>query len=122
MSTAEISSGISIAWLRLNTMAGMGRLPKRTLRKIYLGEWIEALGRDRKDVAAGAGIDVSYVNNLIGGGKGNPSAHVMLALSEYLGISVNDLYRPPPPKPTIESFLQLSAAARESLFGRNRRK
>lgn len=96
----------------------MGKIPKRAYRVIYLGEWLKATGRDQKGAAEAANIDASYISNLIEGRKDNPSAAVMLELSEYLGITVNDLYRKPPSSSAIEALADVSPKARDSLTRR----
>jgi transcriptional regulator with XRE-family HTH domain len=100
----------------------MGKIPPRQLKPIFLGEWIDAIpGCDRKGAADAAGIEISYISNLSSGKKANPSSIIMLALSEYLGITVNDLYRPPPSKTTLKELADLSPAARETLIRERRR-
>ena len=89
---------------------GMGKLPKRTYRPLYIGQWIIRLGRKPREVAAAAGIDESYLSNLISGEKRNPSAAVLFDISDVLGITVNDLYRPPPPASAVERAGELSPA------------
>lgn len=91
-------------------------------RKIFLGEWIEAIpGRDRKGAAHAADVDISYVNNICGGTKENPTSLVMVAFAEYLGITIDDLYRAPPSNATLKELASLSPAAREALLRRRER-
>ena len=95
----------------------MGKGPTLPSKKIFLGEWIDAIpGRTPKGAAAAANVTESYVSNIAGGKKANPSSLVMLAWSEYLGITVNDLYRPPPSPTTLKELSNLSPAARETLL------
>jgi transcriptional regulator with XRE-family HTH domain len=94
----------------------MGKLPRRQYRNIYLDEWLAATGRDRAGAAVAGGVDQSYLANMVAGRKMNPSAHVLLAISEYLGITVNDLYRPPPPESLVSRFGDISPAARDALI------
>lgn len=96
----------------------MGKLPKRHYRAFYLREWLDATGRDQIGAAAAADVDASYISNLIRGRKPNPSAHVMLLISEYLGVTVNDLYRKPPPQAALDAISGLSPKARDSLTRR----
>jgi transcriptional regulator with XRE-family HTH domain len=98
----------------------MGKIPKRQHRQLFLAEWIEATGHQTGAVASAAGVDQSYISNIIAGRKGNPSAHVLLAVSEHLGVTVNDLYRRPPPTSVLEHLSSLSPAARTTLSGRRR--
>ncbi len=100
----------------------MAKRSTLTPRKIYLGEWIEAIpGKERKQAAHAADVEVSYVNNLCGNKRLNPSSLVMLAFAEYLGITVDDLYRPPPSSMVLKELSNLSAAARETFLRSNRK-
>lgn len=95
---------------------GMGKTPRRTYRPIYLQEWLEAVGAKPADVARAAAVGESYISNIIAGRKENPSAHVLLAISEHLGITVNDLYRRPPPESSLSHLTSLSPAALDALL------
>ena len=95
---------------------GMGKTPKRTYRTIYLGEWLAATGRDQAGVAKAGDVDQSYISNMIARRRPNPSAHVLMGISEYIGCTVNDLYRPPPPRATLERINGLSPEARATLL------
>jgi transcriptional regulator with XRE-family HTH domain len=86
----------------------MARKPRRQFRKLYIGEWIARLGRQQSEIAEQAGIDKSYLNNIISGRKMNPGGAVLLDISEALGLSVNDLYRQPPPASAVEAANRLS--------------
>jgi transcriptional regulator with XRE-family HTH domain len=95
----------------------MGKGPPLPRKKIFLGEWIDAIpGCSPKGAADATGIEESYISNLSAGRKRNPSSLIMLALSNYLGITVNDLYRPPPSKITLKELSDLSPVARETLI------
>lgn len=100
----------------------MGKLPTRTYRKLYLQEWLEVTGHEQGGAAASAGVDASYISNLVAGRKPNPSAHVLLAISEYLGVTVNDLYRRPPPESSLTALSELSPGARSILIDRTKRR
>lgn len=90
---------------------GMGKSQKRTVGtagkrsdRLYIGEWIELLGATQKDVAKAAGIGESYLSLLIDGTKDNPSGRILFRISEHLGITVNDLYDPPPPASQVQAL------------------
>jgi hypothetical protein len=42
-------------------------------------------------------VGESYISLLISGQKKNPSGGLLLDISEFLGLTVNDLFQPPPP-------------------------
>ena len=97
-------------WIAFADHQGMGRRPAKRLRQLYIGEWIARLGRTQVEIAKASGIGAPYLANLIAGDKKNPGARVLLEISEALGISVNDLYRPPPPPEAIEAAARLTPA------------
>jgi transcriptional regulator with XRE-family HTH domain len=88
----------------------MGKQPNRPSRKLYLGEWIARLGHTQVEVARAADISTSYLSNLIGGRKEDPGALILFDISEFLGITVNDLYRKPPPPDATKAAGELSPA------------
>lgn len=69
----------------------------RPTRRLYLGEWLARLGRTQAECARVAAITPTYVSELISQKKKDPSPAILLEISEWLGLTVNDLYRPPPP-------------------------
>jgi hypothetical protein len=89
---------------------GMTFKPPKRGRRLFLGEWLDRLGRKPVDLADAVGVGESYISNLVNHRKKNPSSALMLDISEFLGIAVNDLYRPPPPRTAIESTRQLDPA------------
>lgn len=98
----------------------MGKLPKRVYPPLYVVEWIEALGAERAKVAKAGHCTQSYISNMGGGRRLNPSAYVMYYISEFLGVTVNDLYQPPPPESSIEAMRALSPRARATLMSRRK--
>ncbi len=93
----------------------MGKIPQRKRPPIYLNEWIEATGRDIAGTAKAAGVEESYIRNLIAARKDNPSSHNMLLISEHLGVTVNDLYQPPPTGQALKALSSLSPQARAAI-------
>ncbi len=77
-------------------------------RKFYLGQWIRCLDLKQVDVANAADITEGYLSALISNPKKNPTAEVLLAISEFMELTINDLYRPPPPKAEMEAARRLS--------------
>lgn len=65
-------------------------------RTLHLGEWIRALGRKPTELAQATGWGEPYISLLISGKKDGPSSEFLLDASEWLGVSVNQLYEPPP--------------------------
>jgi transcriptional regulator with XRE-family HTH domain len=97
----------------------MGKVPKRPRRTLYLAAWFEAFGVESSDVVAIAdaiGYSESYLRNIIQDRKHNPSIDLLLALSEFFGITVNDFYQPPLPKAVLRAMSTLPVQARQVLL------
>lgn len=94
----------------------MGKLPKRTYQRLYLAEWMEVTGLDQAAAAKAGGVNQSYISNMIAGRKKNPSAYVLVRITNHMQISVNDLYHPPPPEAALRAISHLSPGARAHLF------
>lgn len=82
--------------------------PKRQFRKLYIGEWLARLGHKPVDAANAIGVTEPYMSELISGRKKNPSHQILFDLSEWLGLSVNDFYRAPPDRSTVEAIESLN--------------
>jgi hypothetical protein len=98
--------------------AAMPAARRPMFKKLHLGEWLARLGKKPVDVARHQDVSESYNSNQISGKRENPSIDKLLAISEYLGITVNDLYRAPPPLATLKDLQGFSAGAIEQLMER----
>lgn len=85
----------------------MARKHRKEFRTLYIGQWASRLQRKPSEIARAVGITESYLSLLISGDKKNPSATLLMDISEVLGISVNDLYRPPPTREVTGAVVQL---------------
>lgn len=101
---------------------GMAKAPKAAPRDLHLGPWLALFGATETQAGEAAGCGQSYIANLINGRKKNPSALILLRISEWLGVTVNDLYQPPPTRSEIAPMAKLSPKARDSILDRQRRK
>jgi transcriptional regulator with XRE-family HTH domain len=99
----------------------MGRSLKKEARKNFLGAWIDLLEAEQKAVADAAGVGASYISNICRNVGKRPSIDVMLNISEFLGVSVNDLYKEPPPKSTLDRMADYSPMTRETLLRKRNR-
>lgn len=90
-----------------NDYPGMARSPRPQYRPLFIGPWIIRLGRKPSEIAKAVGVGESYLSLLISGDKKNPSGALLLAISEELGISVNDLYRRPPSQEVTDAVTTL---------------
>lgn len=88
--------------------------------QLQLGQWLAALDLQQIDVAKDAKIGRAYMNNLINPKNPEkppkPSALVMLRVSRAMGVSVNDLYAPPPTKAEIARLRSYQSTTLGSLM------
>ena len=90
---------------------------KRPFRRLFIGEWLARLGKKQAEAAAAVGVTTPYMSELISGKKTNPGHEVLLDLSEWLGLTVNDFYRPPPPREQVEAVSKDLSAAEMAALG-----
>lgn len=90
----------------LSFRAVKSAMPNRTF---LLGEWIDALAGGvrlvrgyQTGMAARLGITQGQVSNMISGRKTPQNAELLLDLSDLMGVSVNDLFKIPPPEAQME--------------------
>lgn len=81
--------------------------PQRQFRKLYIGEWIRALGVRQVDVVRATRINEGYLSELISGGKKNPSFDVLNQVADFLGVPVSYFNRPPPDREFITEAAEL---------------
>lgn len=82
-------------------------VPQREFRKLYIGEWVRALGRRPVEVVRATGINEGYLSKLISGAKKNPSFDMLNQIADFLGIPVSYFNRPPPDRQFIEEASEL---------------
>lgn len=80
---------------------------KSQFRKLFVGEWIRALGFRQVEVVRGTGINEGYLSELISGGKRNPSFEVLNEIAEFLGIPVSYFNRAPPDREFIAEAAEI---------------
>ncbi len=83
------------------------KAPQRQFRKLYIGEWIRALGLKQIDVVRGTGINEGYLSSLISGSKKNPSFELLNQIAEFLRIPVSYFNRLPPDREFIAEAAEL---------------
>ncbi len=100
----------------------MSRIEKREPPPLRLGEWLAFFGVSQTAAAQAAGCGQSYIANMIAGRKKHPDVLILLALSDFLGITVNDFYKRPPNRAEAQVIADLSAAAQQRILHHLRRK
>ncbi len=87
--------------------------------ELFLGEWLDRLGLQQKEVAQAAGITPAYLNNLVNPAKlkqrKNPRIAVMLRISAAIGVSINDLYKRPPTRAEADRLRQFQPSTIDAL-------
>lgn len=83
------------------------RKPRNPSPHLFLGEWIIRLDRKRPELAVAVGITPTHMSEIISGKK-YPSPGLMFAIADELGITVDDLRRPPPPRLAVEAAERLA--------------
>ncbi len=79
--------------------------------KLYIREWLLALGVRARDAHRGAGINEGYLSQLISGQKVKASAYTLKKIGDYLGMADwTDLYKPPPSREAIRAASMLDPA------------
>jgi transcriptional regulator with XRE-family HTH domain len=90
----------------------MSRTVEKLFKPLFVGEWVAGYLAKTKlqqeDLAESIGITDGYLSELMSGKKKNPSAHVLRALSEELGITINDFYKKPPSQSQMDRLKNLS--------------
>lgn len=82
----------------------------KTPRRLFLGPWLIRLKRKQSELAAAVGITPTYASELVNDPSKNPSPAVLLDISEFLGLTVNDLYQMPPSSEAVDAAGQLNPA------------
>ena len=101
---------------------GMGKLAYEEPPEIYLGAWLEEFDVSVGKAAEIAGCDQSYISNIIANRKPNINVLYLLRLSDEMGVTVNDFYRPLPNKSQLAALKNLSAKAQATLLARFQKK
>lgn len=91
-------------------MLTMANSSPKHFKPLYIGEWVAQDRRQQEEIADKADITDAYLSELMSGRKKNPSAHILRALSEVLGITINDFYRKPPSAREMDRLRNISPA------------
>jgi len=76
--------------------------------KLFIGEWIFALGMKASEVAKAAGYTEGYISQLITESETkNPSFVAIYRIAKAMGIPVDCLTNPPPAKDALAEMLAL---------------
>lgn len=89
---------------------------------IYLGAWLELFDLPIGEAAKIAGCGQSYISNIVANRKSNVNVLYLLKLSDHLGVTVNDFYRPLPNRSQLNALKGLSPKAQATILARQQRK
>lgn len=79
----------------------------RQFRKLFVGEWVRALGIKQVEIVRATGINEGYLSELMNGRKKNPSFAILTQIAEFLGIPVSYFNRAPPDREFIAEAAEL---------------
>lgn len=102
--------------------SGMGKKTAIETPEIYLGQWLREFSIGATEAAKIAGCSQPHISNVSGGRRPNINVLFLLRLSEHMGVTVNDFFRPLPSKSQIESLQKLSPKAQAALLSNRRKK
>lgn len=88
----------------------MNREPSIIEPPLYIGEWIKVLKLKQKNVAQKAGISAPYLNQLIKGGKENPTLQLLIKIAEAMDLTLHDLQTKPPTSEELEAIRKFPAS------------
>ena len=91
--------------------------PKRQFRKLHIGPWLARLDRSQAEAADAVGVSKPYMSELISGKKKNPGYQVLHDLAAWLGITIDDLFRPPPDKRDVDAVDPHMSASEMAALG-----
>lgn len=99
---------------------GKGRTPE--VPEIHLGDWLEFFEIGPSEAGEIAGVTQGYISNIVAGRKPNVNVLILLKLSDHMGVTVNDFYRPLPSRSQLKALEDLSPKARAAIMDRERKK
>lgn len=102
--------------------SGMGKGRTPDTPEIHLGDWLEFFEIGMTDAGKIAGVGQSYISNIVAGRKPNVNVLILLKLSEHMGVTINDFYRPLPSRSQLKALEDLSPKARAAILDRERKK
>lgn len=88
---------------------------------IYLGQWLDFFEEDVSEAARQASCTQGYISNIIANRKPNVNVLILLRISEWLGVTINDFYRPLPKKSELQAFKKLSPKAQAAILQKQRK-
>lgn len=100
----------------------MGKPAEEDVPEIHLGDWLSFFEMGASEAAEIAGCTQGYISNIVGGRKPNINVLYLLKLSEHLGVTINDFYRPLPNRTTLNALKNLSPKAQAAILDRQQKK
>ncbi len=87
-------------------------------QELHLGDWLTFFEIGPTEAAEIAGCTQGYISNMVGGRKDNINVLYLLRLSEHMGVTVNDFYRPLPSRNQLATLKNLSPKAQAAILAR----
>lgn len=95
----------------------MGKTKPKPPPEIFLGQWLKYYGKTQTEAAEVADCTQSYIANIKAGRKKNINYLILWRISEFLGIAMDDIFKPAPQ--VVD--MGLSTKAKHSIRERHRR-
>ena len=83
---------------------------------IFLGDWLDEFEIGRTEAAEIAGCDQPYISNICANRKHNVNVLILLRISEYMNVNINDFYHPLPDRSAVGALKRLSPRAQKTLL------
>lgn len=90
--------------------------------EIFLGDWLEFFEVGITEAAGIAGVTQPYISNIVANRKPNVNVLILLRLSEQLGVTINDFYRPLPSRTQLNALKSLSPKAQAAILSKQQSK
>lgn len=107
---------------RFGKYAVMGKDPENDVHdseldedRLYIGEWLAAMGIKPARVSDETGINAGYLSHLISRKKDKPSRAILLKIGRFIGVDWHLLYEKPPTRATIDQVAKYGPGLLERL-------
>jgi len=100
----------------------MAKKAQPGLSQMHLADWLEYFELGPTAAAKLAGCTQPYISNIMAGRRTSVNVLYLVRLTEEIGISVNDLYRPAPTRLQLAQLQNYSPQAQATILQRARKK
>lgn len=98
----------------------MAILPQKPRIRLFIKEWMEAIGMTQTEVAKAAGISAAYLSEIIGPKQKMPTIPTLRDIADALGLPMQRLFEPPPSRETVRSMADIDPVTLARLLSNRR--